>query len=189
MIAAWVIALFVGRGSLPRRFIGCVAGIVALYGLIGLVRADEFAGIIDYTRYTYISAILLLVGLSALLGRVALPALGRVRLAALVIGGGLLAVALAFNVRLLLDGRRLFLGRAAMTRALVTVGLERPLPAETDPDRSLVLVPSPRSLERIVFAYGSPLSDSILPDAVEPIPADTLAEAHRRLVEGAEIPR
>jgi hypothetical protein len=68
------------------------------------------------------------------------------------------------------------------------VGLERPLPPATDPDRTLVLVPSPRSLERIVAAYGSPLSDAILPDAVEPIPAEVLAEAKRRLIEGADFP-
>jgi len=98
-------------------------------------------------------------------------------------------VALAFNVRLLVEGRELFLGRAAMTRALVTVGLERPLPASTDPDRTLVLVPSPVSLERIVADYGSPVGDSILPGAVEPIPPDVLAEAQRRREEGAELPR
>ena len=98
-------------------------------------------------------------------------------------------MSLAFNVRLLVEGRELFLDRAAMTRALVTVGLERPLPSSTDPERTLVLVPSPASLERIVAAYGSPVGDTILPGAVEPIPPDVLAEAQRRLEEGAEIPR
>jgi hypothetical protein len=76
-----------------------------------------------------------------------------------------------------------------MTRALVTVGLHRPLPESTDPNRSLVLVPSPVSLERIVSAYGSPVGDSLVPQAVEPIPPDVMAEAQRRLEEGAEIPR
>jgi hypothetical protein len=188
-IAIWAVLRLRRTRMLPPRFVGCLAGVAVLYGLIGLARADEFAGIVDYTRYTYISAILLLIGLSALVGRVRVPPPGRTRLVAVAVGGGLLAVALAFNLRLLLDGRELFLKRAAMTRALVSVALQRPLPPETDPGRSLVLVPSPSSLERIVAAYGSPLGDSIVPDAVQPIPPDVLAEARRRLVEGAEIPR
>jgi hypothetical protein len=188
-IALWALARLLRDRAIAPRFVGCAAGIGTLYGLIGLTRADKFEGIIDYTRYTYLSAILLLIGLSALVGRVTVPAPGRARLAAVGIGGGLLAISVAFNARLLIDGRRLFLDRAAMTRALVTVGLERPLPAPTDPDRTLVLVPSPRSLERIVAAYGSPVGDSIVPEAVEPIPPDVMAEAQRRLVEGAEIPR
>ncbi len=187
-IGAWTLFRLWRDRSLPPRFVGCVAGIVTMYGLIGLTRAHQFAGIIDYSRYTYVSAILLFIGLSALLGRVALPPPGRERLAAVAVAGAALAIALVFNVRLLIEGRELFLDRAAMTRALVTVGLERPLPPATDPDRTLVLVPSPRSLERIVAAYGSPLSDAILPDAVEPIPAEVLAEAKRRLIEGADFP-
>ena len=115
--------------SIAPRFVGCVAGIATLYGLIGLTRAHQFAGIIDYTRYTYVAAILLLVGLSAFVGRRDRSARragdGSSPSAS---GGGLLAVSLVFNVRLLFDGRELFLDRAAMTRALVTVGLERPLP-------------------------------------------------------------
>lgn len=188
-IGAWALLRLWRDRSLPPRFVGCVAGIVTMYGLVGVTRAHQFAGIIDYSRYTYVTAILLFIGLSALIGRVALPPPGRERLAAVAVGGGALAIALAFNVRLLVEGRELFLNRAAMTRALVTVGLERPLPPATDPDRTLVLVPSPRSLERIVAAYGSPLSDALWPDAVEPISAEILAEAKRRLIEGAEIPR
>lgn len=174
---------------LPARFVGCVAGIVTLYALIGLTRAHQFEGILNYTRYTYVSGILLIVGLSALAGRLGLPHEKRPRLTALGVGGSLLAIALVFNVRLLVDGRALFLTRAAMTRALVTVALERPLPDSTDPQRTLVLVPSPASLERIVAAHGSPLGDLLVPGAVEPIPPDILAEARRRLEEGAEIPR
>lgn len=188
-IALWALVRLLRDRAIPPLFVGCAAGIVTLYGLIGLTRADKFEGIIDYTRYTYLSAILLMIGLSALVGRVTVPAPGRARLASIGVGGGLLAISLVFNARLLLDGRALFLDRAAMTRALIAVGLERPLPPATDPDRTLVLVPSPRSLERIVSAYGSPLSDSIVPDAVQPIPPDVLAEAQRRLIEGAEIPR
>ena len=188
-IAAWAAFRLWRDRSLSPRFVGAIAGTVTLYALIGLTRGNQFAGFVDYTRYTYVASILLIVGLSALVGWVDVPAPGRPRLAGLAIAGGLLAVALVYNIRLLVAGRELFLGRAAMTRALVTVALERPLPPSTDPDRTLILVPSPTSLERIVAADGSPLGDSILPGAVQAIPSGVLAEARRRLAEGAELPR
>ena len=68
-------------------------------------------------------------------------------------------------------------GRAAMTRAAVTVGLERPLPASTDPDRTLVLVPSPVSLRADRGRATAHRSATRPPGAVEPIPPDVLAEA------------
>jgi hypothetical protein len=89
---------------------------------------------------------------------------------------------------LLVLGRDLFLDRADMTRALETVALAPDRPADIDMDRSLVLVPSPRSLEAIKAAYGDPRTDLLVPWAVRPIPAPILAEAQRRLVEGAPIP-
>ena len=95
--------------------------------------------------------------------------------------------ALILNGRLLVAGRELFLARADMTRALVTVALE-PLPHEVDPTRSLVLVPSPESLRRIVAQYGDPRTDRLVPGSVRPIPPEVLAEARRRLVEGASVP-
>ncbi len=75
-----------------------------------------------------------------------------------------------------------------MTRALVTVALE-PLPSTVDPKRSLVLVPSPEALHRIVERYGDPRIDHLVPRSVRPIPPEVLAEARRRLIEGASIPR
>ena len=102
--------------------------------------------------------------------------------------GGLVAAALVFNARLLLDGRDLFLLRAARTRALITVAMERPLPATTDPNRSLILVPSPAELELLLARYGSPLTDVLVPVAVEPVPPDNPAAAEG-LAEGIEPPR
>jgi hypothetical protein len=176
------------RGPGTARFLGCLAGIVVQYALIGILRGALVADITNYTRYTYVSAILLIVGASALLPRLrGLPAVPLRRLA-MVGGGSLLALSLVWNERLLLEGRELFGERAEMTRALVTVGLARPLPADVDPDRSLVLVPSPASLERIVASYGSPLGDSLAPWSVAAIPPAIATEALRRLTEGAEVP-
>jgi hypothetical protein len=188
-IGLWAVARLWRDRRLPPRFVGCIAGIVTLYGLIGLTRSHDFAGIIDYTRYTYVSGILLLIALGALAGQIRVPEERRRRLLTLVPLGGLLAAALVFNARLLLDGRDLFLLRAARTRALITVAMERPLPATTDPNRSLVLVPSPALLETLIARYGSALSDALVPDAVQPIPPEILAAARKGLAEGIEIPR
>lgn len=55
-------------------------------------------------------------------------------------------------------------------------------------ERSLVLVPAPVSLQRIVAAYGDPRGDALVPFAVRPIPEPLLVEATRRLIEGAAVP-
>jgi hypothetical protein len=187
-IGVWAAVRLWRDRTLPARFVGCIAGIAALYGLIGLTRSHDFTGIIGYTRYTYVSGILLLIAVGSLAGRIRLPEAPNRRLLVMVPLGGLLAAALVFNARLLLDGRDLFLLRAARTRALITVAMERPLPATTDPNRSLVLVPSPAVLETLLARYGSPLSDVLVPWAVEPIPADLLATARKALAEGIEVP-
>jgi hypothetical protein len=71
---------------------------------------------------------------------------------------------------------------------VLTVALERPLPTTTDPDRTLVLVPSPAALGRIVTDHGSPLDDWLVPWAVPAIRPEVLTDARRVLAEGAEIP-
>jgi hypothetical protein len=188
-IATWALVRLWRDRGLPPRFVGCVAGIVVLYGLIGLTRFHDFNGIVDYTRYTYVSGILLLIAVGALAGPIRMPEERTRRLLTMVPLGGLVAAALVFNARLLLDGRDLFLLRAARTRALITVAMERPLPATTDPNRSLILVPSPNVLETLLARYGSPLGDALVPDAVQPIPPEILAAARKGLAEGIEIPR
>jgi hypothetical protein len=187
-IAVWAVGRLWRDRGLPPRFLGCIAAIAVLYGLIGLTRSHDFAGIIGYTRYTYVSGILLLIAVGSLAGRIDIPVERNRRLLTMIPLGGLLAAALVFNARLLFDGRDLFLLRAARTRALITVAMERPLPATTDPNRSLILVPSPAVLETLLARYGSPLSDALVPGAVEPIPPDLLAAARKGLAEGIEVP-
>ena len=175
------------RGPNAARFLACMAAIATQYGLIGIFRAQILEGITNYTRYTYVAAIILIVGASALIGATWTWRTPTSRRVAMIGGGSLLAVALIWNIRRLAEGRDLFAARAAMTRALVTVALERPLPPETDPERSLVLVPSPVELGKIVEKYGSPLGDRVVPWAVRPISQNVAAEALRRLQEGAPL--
>jgi hypothetical protein len=176
-------ALRLRAHRLGPTFFGPIAAIYALYVVLGITRGTSEPEIASNPRFTYESGVLLLIGLAALIGPVQAVATRRSFVRWTALGGTLLAIALAFNVRLLIFGRELMLERADLTRALVTVALE-PNPAGVDPNRSLIVVPSPASLQRIVARYGSPLTDTLAPDAVRPIPEDTLAEARTWLTEG-----
>ncbi len=175
--------LATGRG-LPARTVGCLGGIVVLYVLTGLVRAQLVADAALYTRYTYFAGPLLLVALGALVGPDlrTLSMTPRLRTVLVAFGGTILALALVWNVRLLIEGRALFLERADRTRALVTVGLSG-LPPEIERDRTLILVPSPASLDRLVTEHGSPLRDSLVVGGVPPISDAAMADALRRVEE------
>jgi hypothetical protein len=173
---------------LPAEFIGPIAGMAALYAIVGVTRGQTDVGIAVNPRLTYESGVLFLVGLAALHGPIPMMPRGTVRVVAVAVSGAVLAVSVAFNVRLLIDGRTLFLERADLTRALVTLATGPDRPAAANLDRSLVVVPSPRALERILATYGSPLTDSLAPDAVRPIPAEILAEAADWLANGPPLP-
>ena len=169
------------------RLVACLVAVALFYALIALARSFVGVSTATLTRYTYVSVVLVSIGLSAQIGRPRMTSPFTRR--AWVLGGtAVLTLALVWNVRLLVAGRALFAERAERTRALVTVALDRPLPATTDPDRSLVLVPSPNALARIVDAYGSSLDDDLVPWAVASIRPEVLADAERVLREGAEIP-
>jgi hypothetical protein len=153
-----------------------------------LIRAHLFEGQAEYTRYVYTPAILAIVAAGVLVRGIKRTSEGRKRL---ITTAGLAVwatTALVLNGRLLLAGRELFLARADMTRALVTVALEAHPPG-VEAGRSLVLVPSPEALRSIADRYGDPRTDSLAPGSVRPIPSEVLAEARRRLIEGAPIPR
>ncbi len=184
VVAGLVIGRLVTGRGLPARTIGCLGGIVVLYVLTGLVRAQLVADAALYTRYTYFAGPLLLVALGALVGpdlRM-LPTTPRLRMLLIATGGTVLTLALVWNVRLLIEGRALFLERAERTRALVTVGLSG-LPQEIERDRTLILVPSPASLVRLVAEHGSPLQDSLVVGGVPPISDAAMADALRRAEE------
>jgi hypothetical protein len=190
-IATYVIWLAViRREPLPARFVAALATITVAYALIALTRAGVTIHQVEYTRYTYVTGIVLVVGLAALVG----PRLGELangdrqaRLAVVGSAGLVFFLALGWNLLLLVGGRGLFLERAVLTRALVAAALAPDRPAASDLDRSLILVPSPHSLERIVAAHGSPLTDWFWGSNVEPLRPELLTEANRRLVEGPPI--
>jgi hypothetical protein len=112
------------RGPGTGRFLACLAGIATQYALIGVFRGDLVADVTNYTRYTYVSAILLIVGATALMPRFSITDPVLRRRIVLVGGGSLLVVSLSWNARLLVEGQAVFEARAEMTRALVAAGLQ-----------------------------------------------------------------
>ncbi len=92
----------------------------------------------------------------------------------------MLAFSLVWNVTLLFAGRALYAERAELTRALVTIGTREPLPPGVAPNLSLVLVPSPVELRRVLATYGSPLSDSLVAGPVPTVSGGAVADAIRR---------
>jgi len=136
------------RGELAPRVAAIAVAIGVMYVLIGATRGHLFDGVLNYTRYTYVSGILAMVALGILVGRQEVPDAGRQRLVMIGAIGCWLALALVVNVGLLVAGREVFLERADMTRALVIAALDPPEGRPIDVDRSLVLVPSPAALCR-----------------------------------------
>lgn len=172
------------RGRVPVRALAAGVAIALLYALIAVSRAGVMEGQVHYTRYTYVGVVLAFVGLAALFGPVVLEAWrGRPRLRPWLAGAAALALvlSLAWNIRLLVGGREVFLDRAAFTRALIIVALREPLPPGVDPERSLVYVPSPASLRRLVSAHGSPLDDVLMSDAVATPEAPVFDRAEKQL--------
>jgi hypothetical protein len=169
------------------RVVGIAVAIVAQYALAALLRAHLFEGQAEYARYLYSPVVLAIVAAGVLVRGIKRTSVERKRLFTTVGLAVWATTAVILNGRLLLAGRELFFARADMTRALVTVALE-PLPPGVDSTRSLILVPSPDSLRRILLLYGDPRTDHLVPGSVRPIPPEILTEARRRLVEGAPVP-
>jgi hypothetical protein len=178
VLVVWIAYLAIQRRPIPRRAIACLLAIAAEYTIVGIVRAQLEVDASLYTRYAYLSGILALIAGASLVGRPAIPAARRPLAVAL--GGTLLAFSLIWNVALLVAGRDLYAHRADVTRAFVTLGTTDPLPPGVDPKLSLVLVPSPVELRRVIATYGSPMTDSLAPGLVPPISHAALQEATDR---------
>ncbi len=176
-LAGWLAFRAIRRQPIPPRALAFFGAIVVEYGLLSLVRAQLDVDATYYSRYSYLSGIFALLGIAELIGRRPVPADPRVRFVAVAAVASVFVLSLTLNVSLLLGGRELFAQRAEMTRALVQLGTTMPLPPGVNPDLSLVLVPSPVRLDRIVAQYGSPLHDSLAGDVVPAIPAIVQADA------------
>ena len=154
----------------PAPTIALSAGLVLEYALIALTRAGVTFGQSDYTRYTYLGAILVLLAIAAMAGSLPMPSV-RWRRQAIFVGATLvLELAIVLNVQLLVAGRDFFLVRAQFTRALIAEAVTHDGSDGVDLARSLVAVPSPDSLRQIGARYGLPTSDALVPGDVTQAP-------------------
>jgi hypothetical protein len=177
-LVARIAYLAVKRRTIPRRAVACLLAIMAEYTIVGIVRAQLQVDASLYTRYAYLSGLLALIAAASLIGR---PTVATARRPLVVtVGVAVLAFSLIWNVTLLIAGRALYADRADLTRAFVTLGTTDPLPPGVDRDLSLVLVPSPVELRRIIATYGSPMADALAPGYVPPASDAALEEATRR---------
>lgn len=174
-----LLALAARRRPIPRRALACFLAIVVEYAIVGLVRSQLEVDATKYTRYTYFSGIVAMLGLVTLVGTWR-PSTPRVRLAATAVGLTVGTLALLWNVQLLFAGRGLYAERADLTRAFLVLAETEPLPTGVPPERSLIIVPSPIETRQLVAKYGSPLTDSIAPSAVPPVSMESSTEALRR---------
>ncbi|HEV7604924.1 MAG TPA: hypothetical protein VGO15_08145 [Candidatus Limnocylindrales bacterium] len=178
VLAAWIAYLAARRRPIPSRAIACLLAIAVEYTIVGIVRAQLEVDASLYTRYAYLSGILALIATASLVGRPAVPAVRRPL--AIALGAVVLAFSLIWNVALLWGGRELYAQRAELTRAYITLGTSDPLPPGVDRTLSLVLVPSPVDLRRVIATYGSPMTDALAPGLVPAVSTVALEEATRR---------
>jgi hypothetical protein len=197
--SAWLLV----RGQLPPRAVGAAAGLVALYVLIGLGRAQFGDAQAIRSRYLYEAAALLLVGLSAMVGRRAFaitdaadseaPRDWRDERAAISIG--LLIVVLVangsiVNVRQLPGGARFFTEASGELRATIALADQYGEALRYEPSPlTLWSVPSPANLEATTAAWGTPGEDVLIPSVVRMPTALERDRALWRMVGGATLPR
>lgn len=179
-----VVAVRAARRTLPARVVATLAGLLALYVIVGLARTEHPGG--GAPRLVYFGGPLLLVAMSQLLGIPRLPAAPRPRVAAFGVAAVVVALSLSWNVTLLVNGANLFARRADITRAMISLELSPPPDRPFDRSKPQVVIPSADILERIVARYGSPLSDDLAP--VPPISAEARAKAEAYLFDAGPIP-
>jgi hypothetical protein len=154
------------RGRTPSLALGCLAGLVAMYAVIGVARAGLEP---DYTtrgRYVYVAAFFLALCVVDLVPRETLSGgLPRSPRSLLVGAGAVLAFAwvVAVNVNALGTNRTQSQFQADVTRAVIDLAVEHEGEPWLDPEAHLDLMPPARELPRLVREHGSPLEDAYFP--------------------------
>ncbi len=165
------LARVVARRTLPPLALGGFVAVVAMYGVVGVTRADLAADFATRSRYVYIAAFLLIPAFGDLIGWLwperRIPAavvFGLLALACLSIGA---------NALDLLAGRGEFASHARVTRAYLQMISEREGGTSLDPSGLLPGWPGFEQLDALVARYGSPIRDTLVAsDATPPRPED-----------------
>jgi hypothetical protein len=176
-VAAVGASTVVLRRRLDPRVLGALAGLLALFGLAGLVRGQFGAGQAASSRYIYIAGPFLLLVLSDALTDV------RVDRRWLVVGAAGLVAATAYSSVTLVKQYRLASERAALQsnelRVLGAVRGARDLDAGAEVDPDLAVHVTIAEYFRAVEAYGSPVA-ALGPDGVGGVPAEAVDRVLRR---------
>jgi hypothetical protein len=178
-IALVATALAVVRSRRPPALAaGSLLAIVAMYAVIGLVRADLPSDFAARSRYVYVAAFFLVLAVADWLPLLRDWTSGRPRLR-LVAEAGLalvLIVAIAANLAAFGPNRARFQANADLTRAYIELALAHRDAGWIDPASPLPGMPPLPDLIAIVETSGSPLRDDLVPAVVK----DTSAMARER---------
>jgi hypothetical protein len=158
--------------------------LLALYAIVGLARSQHQGG--GAPRLVYFAGPLVIVALSELIGRPALPRNPRGRVVLVAAAIPLIALSVVWNIALLLHGRDLFAQRADITRAMVELELNPPAGVAFDRTKPQIIMPSAAILANVVGRYGSPLRDAFAD--VPPPSTEARAKASAYLFESGPIP-
>ena len=177
------------RGRPQGLAIGCLGGLVSLYALIGVARAELDS---DYTtrgRYVYVAAFFLALCVADLVPRRA-PSAGLLQSRASILGtaaaGAAFAWVVAVNVNALQTERTQFRFQADVTRAVIDLAVTHEGEPWVDPQAALDLMPTASELPGLVRMYGSPLEDAYFPVSIPKPSAKAYSDARSYLTTGGE---
>ncbi len=180
--------LWLVRVRVSPRALGGVSGLVVMYTIIGLVRAQLSPNQPTVSRYLYEGVVLVLLVASGLLGtRLAIGRLSRDRPGSIALAAGLgvlLVSGLTHNASTLLAGRREWTARANEARAYI--GMLDAVPTERirPPAEVPWTIPDPPAMRELIARYGSPARDALVPSVVPRPRADDRDRALFRYVGG-----
>jgi hypothetical protein len=162
--------LWLARVPVSARALGGLAGLVAMYTIIGLVRAQISPSQPTVSRYLYEGVVLVVLVVSGLLGdRLAAGRVSRDAPWSVALAAGLavlLVSGLVHNASTLLAGRREWTARANEARAYIALLDAVPAALIRSPVEVPWTIPDPPAMRRLIARHGSPARDALLPSVV-----------------------
>ncbi len=154
------------RGPTRGLASGCLLGLVSMYVVIGVGRAELDFDYATSGRYAYVAAFFLILCIADLVAgkRDSIGSLAGTRRAVLVavtcaVFGWLVAV----NINALLTVRTQFQYQADLTRAIIDLAIDHEGEAWIKPTAALNFMPEAAELPGFVERHGSPLGDAYFP--------------------------
>jgi hypothetical protein len=177
VLLAW---RFRPRPAHPTVFLAAFLGLVAFYALIALSRGEFGIAGLEWSRYRYNAAPIVLVAVAAWVGRPAALAVPRSRLEAALVG--LTLVSVLANLRWYVLARDQLLDESNETRAAVAVAL---FATDMTAWQQELFLPSPGRVRELAAQGGSPVRDGLVPWVSTPIPPQVATTACARYLPDA----